>query len=887
MSSSANVSRLSGNRNERSFLSGVSIARFACWWLVLVSIGYAAWRLGGTETSVQWQMAIGLSIALGLALITVDSPKAQLGRGSILPYLCAAWLLWAGLQSISLPIDLDRSLGLITGAPLVEESTAAAPVLPDGGANTLSVVPANSRVRWSIHVLAAVVFILGWTSFSSKWGRFCLLLGVAGNAAAISIWSIIQRGSNSSQVIPFDQSELLQSAFSTFRYRNAGGAYLLLGLAAAVGLAVWVLVEKNLWRFGGRRKSKKFDSYNRSGYWTDLSVVVAVSLVMLVAFAVLLSYSRGAWISGLFALALICVAGLRGIGWRSLTSLAVCSVVVITVGTYLIAQNVSVETRSSDLAIERISADDRFDHWKAGAATALHYFPLGSGLGTYGFAHIPFKQRDSDSWYRNAHNQYLEVLTESGVIGIAIVVSGIVVVGRRSWQVLTKSSDAGEVAVGAAGCVALITVACQSSVDFVITYPATLLTAGLIFGAVCGCSTSSASRSQAYETIAPTHKRRLAWPSQFGWLILLAPALLYGQFTLRRELELESTLAATEILADDVVPTQNQCTQNLDILKRLTDTMPNHAVAWQRFSWWQLTELRLQRSQRAGRENQAAVWEQQTPIHWFASLVTLPPQQRSQWLAQHFATQDDRQMLQAADQSLQRAVQCNPLSPQIHLGLASLAPAVGSHWQLWADRLSQLASANPEQTYAAGLLYYAANNSAEAIKQWNRNLAISGRQLDSILLLALQRWDAETIVNQLFPDNLDLLISMIAKAQHNETLAKTKGLWTQKCLRAVEASDTRYSAAERAAFRARVAEANGAWEQAGVLWTEAIREDSKEPSYRLRLASVYIRLDDEIAAYDQVIVGQTLGATASQAASLFTGIERLRERRAEKNRASQ
>ncbi|WP_417734173.1 O-antigen ligase family protein [Rosistilla oblonga] len=593
---------------------------------------------------------------------------------------------------------------------------------------------------------------------------------------------------------------------------------------------------------------------------------------MLIGFAVLLSFSRGAWTSGLIASGLIATAGLRGIGWRPIVGISICIIAGVAVSSVFISQYELVEKRSEDLAIERISADDRFDHWVAGGATAVHYLPFGSGIGTYGFAHLPFKQRDTNSWYRNAHNQYLEVLTESGLIGIAIIVLGIVLLARRCWAVFTQNSDSVQIAMGAAGCFALVAVVCQSSVDFVITYPANLLTASLIFGAVYGCPTRT--------SLSETPSRSGVWPSGFAWLLLAAIPLLGGQYLLRKQLEAETILSSTEIPAETQPPTLAECLKNQQKLERLTVAIPDHASVWQRYAWWQLAQLRLQLARRdtPDPDQRIEAWARHTSLHWFAAFAEVPPQLQPQKFASLFPTSADQQLVHSINQSLRNAVANNPLSPQSHLSLASLAPSVGEPWRPWTGNLTRLSQSNPEHLYAAGLLYYLADDSAGAIKLWNRYLCVSKQRLSPILTLAQQRWDTETIATQLIPENPELLISMIGRAGREDENSPTRQLWIRRTLEVLETSD-KLTTAERSAGRANVAELQSDWQTAAAQWREAVITETANPTYRLRLATAYLKLGDEIKAHDQATVARTLGADGPRLASLLDAIERVRDSR--------
>ncbi len=882
-----------GNRSK----SWAEIGSPICQVAILGLLGYSAWRYGGAELPVQWQLAVGLSIAAGFGLTVAESRETIPRPRAGLCGLCFLWLLWGWIQTFPLPVAIADAVS--PGAaetradfsPTPEPSdvpTALASEDSSQRKRTISIVPAASRLHWSVTGLGIASLVLGSTLFVTKQGRLILLIGIAANAGAIAIWSVMQRATGSSQVVPGIEQEIFNDAFSTFHYRNAGAAYLLIGLAAAIGILIWNLAEKQLWNFGSSKSSSSSSSYNRSGYWTDLPIVGSIALSLLICLAVLLSLSRGAWICGSIGLLFIAATGLRSVGWRAIAALSVCTLLLITAATFWVAQNQRIEDRSSDLAVGHITADDRFSHFWAGLDAARHYLPTGSGIGTYGFAHLPFKHRDTRSWYENAHNQYLEVITESGVVGIAIVAAGIVLLGRRSWKTFTQSKDPSKIGIGAAGCVALIAVAGQGAVDFVITYPANMMAAGLLLGAVCGCEPRRPKSRFDVAAVASNKTSLLASPaatSPLAWLLLLTIPLLHSQYILGRELHADRILVATTPPGETVIPTRSECLKNSRQLQQLTAEMPDHAVAWEHYAWWQSAELRLHNLAReaANRDLSSGVipthqqWIIQSPLGWFETLIASAPQQQALLRDRLAPSEAELRMLRSASESLQRANVANPLIPQVHLSRATLAPWIGEAWQPHVERLTRLAPSNPEQLYLAGLLNYMAGEQAPAIEAWRRYLAIASPRSDTIMQLALQQWDLPTIANRLLPANPQLLLAITGQTMRDESRAELTTLCRNRCLQVIE-SDPDLSPAERHASYAQLAQLDSQPQQAAEHWENATQAAPKNIDYRLRLASLLLHLGDARSAQKQAYVAKALGGNGQQIDSLIAKIQVQRTR---------
>ena len=73
--------------------------------------------------------------------------------------------------------------------------------------------------------------------------------------------------------------------------------------------------------------------------------------------------------------------------------------------------------------------DPRVTHWQDGLRAATHYLPLGSGLGTYRYAHLPFQREGGRYWFTHADGMPVEWLLEGGLwtLGLVAIAFGFVV----------------------------------------------------------------------------------------------------------------------------------------------------------------------------------------------------------------------------------------------------------------------------------------------------------------------------------------------------------------------------------------------------------------------------------------------------------------------------
>jgi len=226
-------------------------------------------------------------------------------------------------------------------------------------------------------------------------------------------------------------------AFSTFGNPDPLGGFLILSTAVALGLA---LAEKDLrWRLG---------------YWAGF----ALNGVCLIA-----TFTRGAWIGGAVAIALVGViawrhrAGLRRADWIPAGVSAALGVGIIAHSLSSGSQVMNFAKRfRSILQFGGGSGQTRTEIWRA-ALSAIKHRPIqGWGADTFRLVFPKFKPlsyvRDAGgtSVADNAHDYPLQLATGLGIPGVIMMYGIFVWAGIRSFgTVFRRSEDSSRVLVGA------------------------------------------------------------------------------------------------------------------------------------------------------------------------------------------------------------------------------------------------------------------------------------------------------------------------------------------------------------------------------------------------------------------------------------------------------
>lgn len=114
-----------------------------------------------------------------------------------------------------------------------------------------------------------------------------------------------------------------------------------------------------------------------------------------------------------------------------------------------------------------ITAEQRPDLWADSLYAAKSYFPVGVGMGNFVPALLANERLEviEAAVPNRAHNDYLELLVEAGVAGVAALSIAAAALARALWQA-RRSPPAGSSAYAVAGGMALLVLALHSLVDY-------------------------------------------------------------------------------------------------------------------------------------------------------------------------------------------------------------------------------------------------------------------------------------------------------------------------------------------------------------------------------------------------------------------------------------
>ena len=405
-------------------------------------------RLSGIVFSLLCAIPIFSVVAFG-----ANDPWA-LGLISVFTFLLAAfwladaWLkkeFWFNSSAVQLPLAGLISIGVIHLLPL-RSANLSGEMLSIPASNSLSLAPYATRFAiiqlfiYFIFFAAALAFI----NNQKRLQKIVFIIIVFGSLMAF--FGILQRLAGADAIyglrpspnaLPF-ASFINQHHFAAFMEMTIGitlalifgqatkkDKQILLIIAAVVmGIAILLtgsrgglisllgvigfLVTANL--LGGRKKGENSGSEdNRKNFRRNLSFVAGGLALMLVLFGAVLLLGGDESL-------------LRGIGF---------------------------EANQADIS------SGRKHFWQIGLKIFLDYPILGAGLDSFGTAFTGYDTGIGSFRVEQAHNDYLQVLAEAGILGFACVAAFIFLLFKKSLQIIGTASDnfRRNAAIGAlAGC---------------------------------------------------------------------------------------------------------------------------------------------------------------------------------------------------------------------------------------------------------------------------------------------------------------------------------------------------------------------------------------------------------------------------------------------------
>ncbi len=419
-----------GGATHSGFISDVVVQAFAA-----LLLGAAVWR---------W----------------ASHPPSQL-RSAFAATLCSTAVLLAFLVIQSLPLGF-----------------ASPHSLPVEWSGALSAAPQATLAAGTSFVVPLALFLAAIQLDPASRIRLCIILVALG--AASLVLGVLQMAQGPSSVLRFYANTNSSEAVGFFANRNHLAA--LLAVTVILG-GIWF--APNLEKLGQRGEARSP---------ALLSVAAWLAFIMMLLGGLALTRSRAGlalWVIGIVGILALFAARQRDLSDGAATRQQTFRTGVwpIAFGILAIAVVIALEA-----GLSRISSrfdtdalkDERWPLAQSTFATAVKAMPFGTGLGSFVRVHAVVEpdERATGDFANRAHNDLLEILLETGVFGLCLLIgflTWLAAAASAAWARRAPDLNADDVALPRAASIAILMLLIHSLVD----YPLRTTAHAAVFAVAC------------------------------------------------------------------------------------------------------------------------------------------------------------------------------------------------------------------------------------------------------------------------------------------------------------------------------------------------------------------------------------------------------------------
>lgn len=266
----------------------------------------------------------------------------------------------------------------------------------------------------------------------------------------------------------FEKYTYIGVATGTFINRNHLAGYLNMGIAIGIGVLISNIGKDEVLRTA-RQWYRKLASLLMSRK-AQLRIYLALSTVALV-----LTHSRMGNVAFFISLTVTALFALKLTQYaRKTTLFIVVSIIVIDI--LIVSAWFGLDKVADRLEKTNIETETRYDvstytldQWK-------DYFITGSGGGTYQYVFPTYRGAEIKNFYDHAHNDVLEFASETGIIGITLLITIVLMSFYNAVKALSLRRDPLMIGLAFSAMMAILALSIHSFVDFNLHIPANAAT---------------------------------------------------------------------------------------------------------------------------------------------------------------------------------------------------------------------------------------------------------------------------------------------------------------------------------------------------------------------------------------------------------------------------
>jgi O-Antigen ligase len=467
-----------------------SCERILRWGLVSL-LAFTPFAFGTVEPWAVLLMQWGVvTLVLVYALRRLFDDQGEPRPSSVLTGLeapIALFLAFCLLQTIPMPLAMLDTISpgsakmrrlpdvhalIDEGRPGAAEAMAAEPLLNLSTIHRASVsVRPEKTAAQALQVL--VLALLFWlvASWAERGNRPVFLLGaIVAVGSGVAFEGLLQSLTWNGKIY-WVRKVPPSRPFGPFVNHDHFAAYVEMVIPIAISMAFYVASIRRRpsgppRKGGGLADALVIDADRALGRWSQAGIALFAAAILIAT--LFMSLSRGGIVSALasgavlFGLLSRKISSRRSLWLAALGMLLLVALLILRIGGDSILKQ--VETLRSLKSEESFVL--RLNIWERVLGGLPDFLWVGSGLGTFEDSFAPLAPEGSVQRWTRAHNDYLQIVWETGLVGAVIVLIGVILFVRRYWWPALKGRrhplDLFRLGIAAS----LLSVALHSLVDF-------------------------------------------------------------------------------------------------------------------------------------------------------------------------------------------------------------------------------------------------------------------------------------------------------------------------------------------------------------------------------------------------------------------------------------
>jgi O-antigen ligase len=429
---------------------------------VIALVTWGALSFGGAYPWGYWSLAAGAIVCGGWVFARTRAWRDPSVRRLTLAFGMVAVAI--ALQAVPLPSSVVNAVS--PSAQHVLSASDVQFVLNPPAWRSLALVPDGPLVAGALLVAFGLLLV----GLSYAIGRMRLehvVVSVMVLGAALAVFAVMQRAANVRSadndhwqlVYGFWKPRQAGDVFGPFINRNHFAGWMVMAVSLALGYSCAALETSGLSTRDRWARWLRWTMRPEASRFMTIALAIAAMGASLTA-----SGSRSGMASFAVAIAVMAYFVGRRMERRRLRVLAVGYLAFLLVGAVVWA---GASEAAGRFALATSDASGRLGAWRDTVHIIQDFPAVGTGLGGYGQAMLVYQTANRDMFYAHAHNDYLQVMAEGGLlVGLPVLWCAVMLVRQIAARV-TAGDDALAVYWIRAGAIAgLAGIAAQSLVEF-------------------------------------------------------------------------------------------------------------------------------------------------------------------------------------------------------------------------------------------------------------------------------------------------------------------------------------------------------------------------------------------------------------------------------------